>query len=323
VAGTAGSVPYSADSMDRVDDLAFRESVFTWLRTRLLTQDTFTREELSRFEYAGGTHRIVGTQTGIWRVRAHSSAAISILTAYVPEGGARPYEDAVGPDGMLRYKYRGTDPQLADNVWLRRAMEQRLPLVWFVGIRHVPGTKRQLFAPQFPVWLVAEEPDRHQFVVAVEEAQAALPVGATAEVIDITRRYNERIVRERVHQPLFRTAVLQAYERRCAVCSLPFTELLDAAHIKPDAAGGLARVTNGLSLCKIHHGAFDSQIIGISPDYVVHVRESVLRTFDGPTLQHAIKGMDGESLRQVPRSRSERPDRDLLAERFERFQQAS
>ncbi len=82
-------------------------------------------------------------------------------------------------------------------------------------------------------------------------------------------------------------------------------------------------VTNGLALCKIHHGAFDANIIGISPDYVVHVRESVLQTFDGPTLQHSIKEMDGERLRQLPRARAELPDRELLAERFESFKAAS
>ena len=82
-------------------------------------------------------------------------------------------------------------------------------------------------------------------------------------------------------------------------------------------------MSNGLALCKIHHGAFDANIIGISPEYVVHVRESVLQTFDGPTLQHSIKEMNGERLRQLPAIRSERPDRDLLADRFDTFRQAS
>lgn len=66
-----------------------------------------------------------------------------------------------------------------------------------------------------------------------------------------------------------------------------------------------------------------THIIGLSPDYVVHVRQSVLETFDGPTLQHAIKEMDGEALRQLPVARAEQPSRDLLAERFETFQAAS
>jgi len=55
----------------------------------------------------------------------------------------------------------------------------------------------------------------------------------------------------------------------------------------------------------------------------VHVRDSVLKTFDGPTLQHAIKGVDGQRLQQLPASRNEQPDRDLLAERFDAFEAAS
>jgi putative restriction endonuclease len=309
-----------------LDDLAFRESVFAWLRARLLVNDTFTRQDLSAFEFGGHTHRLVGPQTGIWRVRSLSDAAISIVTAFVPPGAKRPYDDQadeVGADGLLRYKWRGTDPNTADNVWLRTAMRRQLPLVWFIGVGYAPGTHTQVFTPRFPVWLVDEEPQFHQFAVAVDELQRAIPSNADADVIELTKRYNERIVRTRHHQPLFRSTVLHAYGRRCAVCRLPFAELLDAAHIRPDAQGGAAKVTNGLALCKIHHGAFDTNIIGISPDYVVHVRESVLETFDGPTLQHAIKAVNGEALRQLPHARNEQPDRDLLAERFESFRRAS
>lgn len=308
---------------NRLEDQVFRETVFAWLRAKELTAESFTRTDLAAFEFAGKTHRLVGTQTGIWRIRDHSEAAISILTAYVPDGGSRPYDDNVGDDGMLRYKWRGTNPNLADNVWLRLAMQRELPLVWFIGMGFVPGGRTQLFRAEYPVWLVGEEPELHQFVVAVDEDQKRLPAESRTAVIEIARRYNERIVKVRHHQPQFRARVLHAYERRCAICRLPFTELLDAAHIRSDADGGAAVVTNGLSLCKIHHGAFDSRIIGISPDYQVHVNETVLATVDGPTLQHAIKGVHGQKLAQLPRSRTEQPNRDLLAERFEQFKNAS
>jgi predicted restriction endonuclease len=52
-------------------------------------------------------------------------------------------------------------------------------------------------------------------------------------------------------------------EQKCAVCSLRHGELLDAAHIigdgKPD---GIPIVPNGLSLCKIHHAAYDTNLLG-------------------------------------------------------------
>jgi len=202
-------------------------------------------------------------------------------------------------------------------------MENGLPLVWYQGIGYVPGTKTQLFKAVFPVYLIGEEPQNHQFVVAMEAEQALLPSGEPPEVRDIARRYNLRIAKVRYHQPIFRARVIHAYEEQCAVCRLPFPELLDAAHIRPDAAGGSTRVSNGLSLCKIHHGAYDANIMGITPDYTVEIKESVLATFDGPTLQFSLKEMHGEKLRQLPAEKISQPDPDLLAERFKEFQEAS
>lgn len=309
--------------VSHLDELAFRESVFAWLRSQQLTKQEFTREDLSRFEFNGKTFRLVGPQTGIWKPKDVLDGAISILTSFSPDESARPYDDSVGADGLLRYKYRGTNPQQADNVWLRIAMQRELPLVWFNGIGFVAGTRTQVFMPIYPVWIVGEEPQTHQFVVAVEQSQKVLPVNAPAEIVEIAKRYNDRVVRTRHHQPIFRRQVIHAYERRCAVCRLPFEELLDAAHIKPDSDGGIAHVRNGLALCKIHHGAFDTNIMGISPDYVVAIRESVLQTFDGPTLQHSLKEMNGQKLAQLPTDAHQKPDRELLEQRFQLFQQAS
>lgn len=305
-----------------LDELAFREEAFAWLRGRLLVRDLFSRADLAQFPYGDREYRLIGPQTGIWW-RKDSKVAISINTSYVTSPSRRPYEDSVGDDGLLRYKWRGDNPNLADNVALRNAMKRGLPLVWFRGERYALPSHTQLYYPHFPVTIVAEEPESQQFIVKVDAEQMVVPRQAPHEVIEFTREYNERVAKVRVHQPAFRAAILDAYERRCAVCGLPFPELLDAAHIREDSKGGAASIPNGLALCKIHHGAFDANIIGISPKYGIHVRESVLSTFDGPTLQHAIKEMDGEALRKIPRAKSERPDRDLLAERFEVFRAAS
>ncbi len=309
--------------LNDLEEMRFREAAFAWIRSRQLHTPFFTRDDLSQFEYEGSSHRLIGPFTGIWKVAALSDSAIAISTAYVPDGTKRPYEDGEGPDGLQRYKWRGTDGNHSDNMELRRAMERRLPLLWLVGIGYVPGTKQQLFDVRFPVFLIGEEPLEHQFVVALEPGQEIIPTGEPAVVQEIVKRYNERIVKARYHQPLFRARVIHAYQERCAICRLPFMELLEAAHIRPDSQGGSAKISNGMSLCKIHHGAYDADIIGISPDYKIHVRESVLQTFDGPTLQYSIKDMDGEDLRQIPNENSSRPDRELLAERFEKFQQAS
>ena len=305
------------------EELAFRESTFAWICAQQLHKPFFTREDLSQFSYGGATHRLIGLFTGIWKVTALSDSAIAISTAYVRDGSKRPYEDGEGLDGLQRYKWRGTNPNQSDNRALRRAMERNLPMLWLVGIGYVPGTIQQLFDVRYPVYLIGEEPVEHQFVVALEQDQRIIPSGEPVAVQEIVKRYNERIVKARYHQPLFRARVIHAYEERCAVCRLPFTELLEAAHIRPDSQGGSTKISNGMSLCKIHHGAYDADIIGISPDYTIHVKDSVLATFDGPTLQHSIKEMDGEALRQIPKETASKPDRELLAERFEKFEKAS
>lgn len=309
--------------LSRNEDIAFRETIFAWLRAREIHKPFFTRDDLAEFEFGGSKRRLLGPFTGIWSIGKLSRGAIGISTAYVPEGSRRPYEDEVGSDGFLRYKWRGTDPMQADNQALRYAMENGLPVVWYVGIGFVPGTKTQLYKAEYPVYLIGEEAQNCQFVVAMEAEQQLLPANEPPEVQEIARRYNTRIAKVRYHQPVFRARVIHAYEERCAVCRLPFPELLDAAHIRPDAAGGSTKVSNGLSLCKIHHGAYDANIMGISPDYTIEIKESVLATFDGPTLQFSLKEMHGEKLRQVPTDKPNRPDPELLAERFDAFQKAS
>jgi len=126
----------------------------------------------------------------------------------------------------------------------------------------------------------------------------------------------------RLHQQQFRRIVLQAYANRCAICRLRHLELLDAAHILPDHdPRGEPIVPNGLGLCKIHHSAFDSYIIGIDPDARVHVRDDILSEIDGPMLRYGLQEAHGTTL-LLPRRTDQRPARDFLAERFERFKAA-
>jgi len=68
--------------------------------------------------------------------------------------------------------------------------------------------------------------------------------------------------------------------------------LLDAAHIIPDnLPESKPTIDNGISLCKLHHAAYDSFILGVTPDYIIHVRRDVLEEEDGPVLQHGLQGL--------------------------------
>jgi len=144
-------------------------------------------------------------------------------------------------------------------------------------------------------------------------AEAAVPAAPE-------RRYALREVKARLHQASFRDAVLAAYGGRCAISRLPEPRLLDAAHIVMDADEQLGQpiVSNGLPLTKIHHAAFDANLIGIDADFRIHVADRLLDIHDGPFLEQGLKTIAG-SLIQLPRRREDHPDRDRLALRFEQF----
>jgi len=298
-------------------DRRLRDAAMQWLdRKTNHGTASVTRAELSEFRLGSERVPLVDPQQGIRKPQG-MSAALSILTTYTRPGAQAPYDDLPGDDGMMRYKWRGTDPGHSDNRALREACRRGLPLIWFFGA--APGVYHAIY----PVTLVAEEPDRHQFVVNLaplaageSSPQAALPESAAE------RAYALRLTRQRLHQPVFRARVLQAYSTSCAMCRLRHAELLDAAHIVSDAGGGVPHVSNGLSLCKIHHAAYDANILGVHPSLTVVVREDVLREKDGPMLQYGLQAMSGVEL-AVPALRANRPQREALEQRYAEFLAAS
>jgi putative restriction endonuclease len=134
----------------------------------------------------------------------------------------------------------------------------------------------------------------------------------------IERRYQVREVKQRLHQAQFRGAVLTAYRERCTICTLREHRLLDAAHIVADVEEtGEPLVSNGLSLCSIHHRAYDQNLVGVSPDYRVAVSRRLREDDDGPMLD-LLKDFHGAPI-AVPNRRTWKPDRERLALRYDRF----
>lgn len=229
--------------------------------------------------------------------------------------GPRPYDDDEGPDGLQRYKLRRDQRGRSENDGLRNALLEQTPLIWLYGIQ------QSLFQVVSPVYLIGEEPDQDQFVLALDEQQRTIWPGSVVE--ENLRRYLLTLTKRRLHQPLFASQVMIAYETRCAVCALNHRELLDAAHIVPDShPGGVAEVRNGLALCKLHHAAYDRNILGIRRDLVVEVHQRLLDEIDGPMLRHGLQHHHGQPLMRLPHRRSDMPDPVLLEERYEIFRTA-
>jgi putative restriction endonuclease len=300
--------------MAAVDDLdaRLRLAMFAHLdRLSLAHPDGIPSAAINTFTFGGVPVRLI-VQPGI-RKPAQLSAALTIRTTFTPAGGEAPYEDRVAADGSVFYKWRGTDPDHADNRALREAMRRRAPLAYFVPVA------RGVYQALYPVYLVEEDRERHEFAVDLGEP----PHRADDDPATLDRRYARRLTLHRLHQAIFRPKVLRAYESRCALCRLGHAPLLDAAHILPDHhRRGEPVVPNGLAMCKIHHAAYDANIIGIRPDRVVEVREDILIEIDGPMLRHGLQEMHGAGI-FVPRSHRDRPDPTRLEERYAEFRAAA
>lgn len=303
------------------EPFGLRESAIEWLKER--TSDglePLTRDEILDFRFHGDSFTLQSTQQGIRKPRGFD-AALSFQTVYRMPGQKRPYEDDIGADGLIRYAWRGDDPNQPENRGLRRAMELRLPLIWFVGVAMNPS-RFQVIAP---VYIVREEVEHRRFAMAPVEETDMLPEMMTGSVMEESlRRYLRRETKVRLHQPVFRSTVLTAYDNHCAVCNLAHPQLLDAAHIVPDRDElGIASVVNGMAMCKIHHAAFDSYFMGIRPDHVVQIRKDLLEEVDGPMLRYGLQELHGKKLMALPKRYTERPRVDLLENAFERFRSAT
>jgi putative restriction endonuclease len=264
------------------------------------------------FAFGGRRVPFLSPQKGIFRAAVQRGPeALSINTS-----AKSPYDDEELPNGFF-YAYRAGSPDQPDNRALRAARASQAPMVYFVATR--PGWYR----PLYPVFVVEDDPIARRVLVTPGRMIGPMEEPEPVLVEDpLERTYAVRDARVRLHQARFRGRVLVAYASLCAICRLKETRLLDAAHIVGDLEQkGEPVVANGLSLCSIHHRSFDQDLVGVSPDYEVHVAQRLMEDDDGPMLE-LLKGFHKQSI-VVPSQRSWKPDRVRLAERFERFQVAS
>ncbi len=297
-------------------DLQVRIAAFNWLSEQVNSYgDVLSRKLLEQgFEFQGQRIPLVAPQ-GIFKPQI-LELPISITTA--PKGH---YDDYFGKDNFLIYRYRGKDLNHRDNVGLRKVFELRRPLVYFHGID--PGK----YLAVWPVYIVDDDSNNLSFKVAVDELSSLeMTTNAPAQIGDNSyarRAYLTATVKVRLHQRSFRERVLDAYQSQCAFCRLRHRELLDAAHIIPDnLPNSQPTINNGIALCKLHHAAFDSFMLGITPDYIIKVRADILTEEDGPMLRQGLQGIHNAKL-LLPSSQRYWPSKEALEWRYDRFTQAA
>ncbi len=303
-------------------DQQMRQAAFLLLKRKLEIREQLTSEDLSLgFDFRGTRIPLINRQRGIFKPK-EMKYLLSIRTV-VPRSGARVWYDdqreahqqIYDGDEVVDYAFMGQNAEAADNRWLREAMVNRIPVIYFLGT--APG----LYQPIIPTFIAGWDAEKLKATLSfgLPGETRADPSESVAE-----RRYALREVKTRLHQATFRAAVITAYGGRCALSGLPESRLLDAAHIAADSDERLGQpiVNNGLPLSRLHHvviyvrtciGIYPTQKIGGSQIGSMSVR-------DGPTLE-ALKTLNGGRL-ILPRRSQDYPDRERLAARYEAFRNA-
>lgn len=159
----------------------------------------------------------------------------------------------------------------------------------------------------------SDAPEVVELVTATPEEELAILENAPNQT-SFNRRHDLVQLMKLYRDAKFRPAVLTAYSYKCAVCNCDL-KLVDAAHIVPIThAKSTDEVTNGMALCRLHHGAYDNGLMGvqsnhrivINPEMVNHLRDIHLATgFD------RFKNQLPERIR-IPSSIEVRPKPDFL-----------
>lgn len=258
---------------------------------------------------------------GIFKPR-QMSAALSIKTPVPRAGRKKHYRDQehdglfIDPvSGLVPYDLQNGELDKGLNRALLLAWEREAPLIYFLG------KAPTIYHPIFPVWIKQVQISQRRVLLAVDYVPNTKPLEAESGYMvrepTIDASYSPRTVYDRNHQSWFSRYTKQAYGWRCALSGLPVRKLLESAHIIRDADGGPPTVNNGICMSAIHHTAFDSNLIGIDPDYQIHVSELLREHHDGDTLA-VLQGLNGEKI-TLPEQENHRPRREYLEQRYDEF----
>lgn len=128
-------------------------------------------------------------------------------------------------------------------------------------------------------------------------------------VHDRARYGSEYLTRGRLGQGAFRVLVTDAYARRCAITGEKTLPVLQAAHIKPYAAEGPHRVSNGLLLRSDIHTLFDRGYVTVTPDLTIEVSKHLREDWQNGREYYAHHG---KALAIQPPSTGDAPDKEFL-----------
>ncbi len=313
-------------------DWDVRVAAISWLEERRQQTGTAVhgwRDLVGGFPCLGDRVKLKHPQLGIHRP-SECVYPISITTSLKDPYGDVHREAA----GELRYRYKGRPRSPAgsglrgrlsavDNVsnrGLRCLMRRRWPLI------HLRAVASGEYLAVAPVVILNDDPETQTFGVGLGADPAVYAGLSASEAIAAPSlpepwlldqgRYQSGAALH-VDEGVFRHRILAAYRGRCAACSVSPPGLLDAVRILPSAGG--YDTPNGLSLCKLHHAAYDRNYLGIAPDYRVEIGRGMAAAARETGTAAPCAGPRTQSRILLPYRRVDRPSSRFLEVRYEAF----
>lgn len=299
---------------------AIRAAAMSWLTDLIATNGTNVlpwRKLTSGFSYCGETVLLANRPVGIFKPEQITDGAPLSIKQVCPSRAGRfaPYDDRELSSGILEYHFERSGPESCSNRYLATAAGRGTPLILLRGVADA------LYEVIFPVFIRGLDPLTRTAQIHFGEALDDGFHNAEGDMVaaePLPRVYRPVEAMVRGHQAAFRTRVLMAYGYRCALTGFPLPDLLEAAHIIPDSRDGEASVRNGIAMSRLHHAAYERNLLGIDPDGRIHLSETVRAARDGPLLDHGLHSLDGRIL-HLPEFIGHRPKPEFLEIRFSEF----
>lgn len=126
------------------------------------------------------------------------------------------------------------------------------------------------------------------------------------------------IIKQRINQSFFRSAVMSAYNFHCCISGVNVTELLEACHIVDWSQDERNRINpkNGLCMNPFFHKAYDKLLLGITPDMRIVVSKELLLGTIETSFSNYLKALNGKSI-LLPNKFF--PQKELLEIKYEKF----
>ncbi|KIC39400.1 HNH endonuclease [Leisingera sp. ANG-M7] len=129
------------------------------------------------------------------------------------------------------------------------------------------------------------------------------------EKVPEPRRFAVVSTKKALRDANFSNRVLTAYSNTCAMCGTQL-RLLDAAHILPAAhPESTDDTSNGISLCALHHRAYDRGLVTFGTNYRIHINASAVEELTDRNLHGGLEKFSENLFHmiEVPPAKADRP----------------